>query len=168
MIRLYCIDGKSPRDVLIDVNKNIFENIERGWFITVSLALFDLETKRVTFCRAGHPAMIRIRNGECNTFSPAGMGVGLDKGELFNSSLEEQTLQLQPNDLFFIYSDGVTELMNSGNQFYGEARLAKLLVENSNHNCSQIEKILLDELNEFRGKVPQYDDITILPVKYIS
>ncbi|MHB8904677.1 MAG: SpoIIE family protein phosphatase [Melioribacteraceae bacterium] len=165
MIRLYCTDGKSPRDVLIDVNKNIFDNIERGWFITVSLALFDLETKRITFCRAGHPGMIRIRSGECNTFSPTGMGVGLDKGELFNSSLEEQSLEIRPNDLFFIYSDGVTELMNSANQFYGEARLEKLLTANSNHSCSQIEKTLLDELNEFRGKVPQYDDITVLTIK---
>ena len=109
--------------------------------------------------------MIRIRNGECNTFTSGGMGVGLDKGELFNSSLEEQSLQLQPDDLFFIYSDGVTELMNSANQFYGEARLGKLLMENFNHTCSQIEKILLDELNEFRGKVPQYDDITVLTIK---
>ncbi|MCX6168762.1 MAG: SpoIIE family protein phosphatase [Ignavibacteriales bacterium] len=165
MIRLYCTDGKSPRDVLIDVNKNIYENIERGWFITVSLALFDLDTKRVTFCRAGHPGMIRIRNGECDTFASGGMGVGLDKGELFNSSLEEESLQLQREDLFFIYSDGVTELMNSANQFYGEARLEKLLVENFNHNCSQIEKILLNDLNEFRGKVPQYDDITVLSIK---
>ncbi len=168
MIRLYCIDGKLPREVLIDVNKNIFENIERGWFITVSLALFDLETKRITFCRAGHPGLIRIRNGECNTFESGGMGVGLDKGELFNSSLEEQSLHLQPNDLFFFYSDGVTELMNSENEFYGEDRLIRLLTDNSAKSCSVIENTLLNELTDFRDKVPQYDDITILTVKFLT
>ncbi len=168
MIRLYCIDGKLPREVLIDVNKNIFENIERGWFITVSLALFDLETKRITFCRAGHPGLIRIRNGKCNTFKSGGMGVGLDKGELFNSSLEEQSLELLSNDFFFIYSDGVTELMNSENEFYGEDRLIRLLTDNSAKSCSVIENTLLNELTDFRDKVPQYDDITILTVKFLT
>jgi len=167
MIRLYCIDGKSPRDVLIDVNKNIFENIERGWFITVSLALFDLESNKVTFCRAGHPPIIRIRNGASCLFTPGGMGIGLDKGELFNSSLEEQSLSMQQDDLFFFYSDGVTELMNASNEFYGDERLIKLLTDNSMKSCSLIESILLHNLTNFRDRVPQYDDITILPVKRI-
>lgn len=167
MIRLYCIDGKSPREVLIEVNKNIFENIEKSWFITVSLALFDLESNKVTFCRAGHPPVIRIRNNRSETFTPAGMGIGLDKGELFNSSLEEQSLPLQLNDLFFFYSDGVTELMNSEKEFYGEERLIKLLVDNSMKRCSLIESILIHDLTIFRDGVSQYDDITILPVKYI-
>ncbi|MBA4407112.1 hypothetical protein C0389_07555, partial [bacterium] len=168
MIRLYCIDGRSPREVLIEVNKNIFENIEKSWFITVSLALFDLETNQVTFCRAGHPSIIRIRNGASELFTPNGMGIGLDRGELFNSSLEEVSLQMQKDDLFFFYSDGVTELMNSSNEFYGDERLIKLLTDNSMKRCSLIESILLHDLTNFRDKAPQYDDITILPVKIIS
>lgn len=168
MIRLYCTDSKSPREILIEVNKNIFENIEKSWFITVSIALFDLESNKVTFCRAGHPSVIRIRNNRNETFTPAGMGIGLDKGELFNSSLEEQSLPLQSNDLFFFYSDGVTELMNFGKEFYGEDRLIKLLTDNSAKSCSMIENILLNELTDFRGKVPQYDDITILTVKFLT
>lgn len=167
MIRLYCIDGKSPREVLIEVNKNIHGNIEKNWFITVSLALFDLDSCKVTFCRAGHPPIIRIRNGESELFSPSGMGIGLDKGELFNSSLEEESLSIQHNDLFFFYSDGVTELMNSANEFYGDDRLIKLLIDNSMKRCSLIESILLHDLISFHEGVSQYDDITILPVKYI-
>ncbi len=167
MIRLYCKDGKTPREVLIEVNKNIFENIEKGWFITVSLALFDLESKTVSFCRAGHPPIIRIRNGKEEICSPGGMGIGLDRGELFNSSLEEESIPLQQNDLFFFYSDGVTELMNEFNEFYGEDRLIKLLIDNSMRKCSLIENILLHDLNNFRDKVSQYDDITILPVKIL-
>jgi sigma-B regulation protein RsbU (phosphoserine phosphatase) len=150
---------------LIEVNKNIFDSIEKSWFITVSLALFDLETKKITLCRAGHPPVIRIRGRKCEELSPAGMGIGLDKGELFNSSLEEESVPLLPDDLFFFYSDGVTELMNSRKEFYGEERLKNLLTENSSLTCARIEKTLLNDLHEFRGKVPQYDDITMLSVK---
>ncbi len=168
MIRLYCTDSKSPRQVLIDVNKNIHENIEKGWFITVSLALFDLDERKVTICRAGHPAVIRVRNKNVESFTPGGIGVGLDKGELFASSLEEVSMKVEKDDLFFFYSDGVTELMDSSKLFYGEDRLSKLLTENSDKDCRQIEAALMNELDEFRGKVPQYDDITILTIKIVS
>ena len=167
MIKLYCIDGRTPREVLIEVNKNIYENIERSWFITVSLALFDIDSGTVTFCRAGHPPVIRIRNGVCALFTPGGMGVGLDKGEIFNSSLEEESHSIQKDDLYFFYSDGVTELMNSNNEFYGESRLTKLLIDNSIKRSSLIESILLNDLTNFREKVSQYDDITVLPVKVV-
>ena len=165
MIRLYCIDGKSPRDVLIEVNKNIFENIEKNWFITVTLALFDVETNTVTFCRAGHVPIIKISNGFFEEFQPSGMGVGLDKGDLFKSSLEEITLPLKNSDMFFIYSDGVTEMMNENDELFGLSRVKDLLLSASNKSCEEIQSFLLQKLNEFRGKIPQYDDVTFLVIK---
>ncbi len=165
MIGLYCTEGKSPSEILIEVNKKIYENIEKNWFITVSLALFDIEESTIKFCRAGHTPLIRIRNKIVEEFQPSGIGVGLERGELFQSSLEEITIQFKPDDLFFFYSDGVTELMNQYDEQFGEEKLKELLLDNSNSSCSEIQNLLIKKLNEFRGKTPQYDDVTTIVIK---
>ena len=168
MIRLYCTDGKSPREVLVEVNRRISESIEKNWFITVTLGLFDVEKKTLTVCRAGHTSIIRVRNGKLEFFQPSGIGVGLDRGEVFDNSLEEAIYQLQNNDLFFFYSDGVTELMNENDELFGKDRLENFLIKNIFENCREIETGLIKNLSDFRGKTPQYDDITTLLVRYSS
>ena len=166
MIRLYCTDGKSPREILVEVNSRISESIEKNWFITVTLGLFDVEKKSLTVCRAGHTSIVRIRNGKLESLQPAGMGIGLDRGEVFSNSLEEAVYKLENNDLYFFYSDGVTELMNENDELFGEERLGKSLLMNAGKSCNDIEAGLIKELSDFRGKTPQYDDVTTLLVKY--
>jgi serine phosphatase RsbU (regulator of sigma subunit) len=165
MIRLYCTSDKSPLDVLVEVNKNIYENIERGWFITVSLALFDLEKKIVSFCRAGHVPLMKVNRNTAEEYSPAGIGVGLDRGEAFDPSLEMIELPLKTGDIYYFYSDGVSELMNTTNELFGINRIKEFLIENSSNSSADIQANLMHCLNEFRGKTPQYDDITSLIIK---
>jgi len=165
MIGLYCTEGKSSSEILVEVNKKIYESIEKNWFITVSLALFDSSENSVKFCRAGHTPLIRIRDKSVEEFQPSGLGVGLERGELFQSSLEEITIPFKPNDLFFFYSDGVTELMNQNDEQFGEEKLKELLIANSDSSCADIQNLLIKKLNEFRGKTPQYDDVTSIVIK---
>jgi len=168
MIRLYCTEGRTPFDILVEVNKRIYDDIEKNWFITVVLSLFDVEEKTVKICRAGHTPIIRIRNKKSEYFQPSGIGIGLDKGEIFQSSLEEIMLQLEPNDLFCFYSDGVTETMNPGNELYGIERLNNLLIDNSKGKCSEIQKEIINDLKYFQNKANQYDDITVLITKNLA
>jgi len=165
MIRLYCNDNISPKDVLIEVNNRISESIERNWFITVILALFDLEKRTLTFCRAGHTTLLKLSDNNMESLQPNGMGVGLDSGETFNSSLEEVTLNLKNNDLFFFYSDGITEAMNAGNELFGTERIEKILIENNSKSVSEIQESMLNSINEFCAETPQYDDITLVTVR---
>jgi serine phosphatase RsbU (regulator of sigma subunit) len=166
MIRLYCDEKSSPKDVLVEVNKRIYESIERNWFITVSIALFDVENKTVSFCRAGHTSLLRADLNGISSFQPSGIGVGLERGDIFRSSLEEVTLSLHDNDLYFFYTDGVTESMNEKDEFFGIERTGRILLENRNRSCAVIESALLNSLEKFRGPAQQYDDITTVLLKY--
>lgn len=166
MIRLYCTDGKSPKEILIEVNRRISESIEKNWFITVTLGLFDVVEKSLTVCRAGHTSIIRVRDGKFEELQPAGIGVGLDRGDVFQNSLEEAVYQLQNDDLYFFYSDGVTELMNENDELFGEERLGQILVSNASKTSFEVETTLMNNLTNFRGSTPQYDDVTTLLVKY--
>ena len=167
MIRLYCIEGRNPYDILVEVNKRIYDDMEKNWFITVVLALFNVEDGTLKICRAGHTPVIMIRNKKSQFFQPSGIGIGLDRGEVFQSSLEELTLELESNDLFCFYSDGVTETMNPNNELYGMERLSELLGYNSDRECVEIQNELIKDLKYFQNRSHQYDDITILLTKYL-
>lgn len=165
MIRLHCVDDKSPREILVEINKRIFAEIEKNWFITVSLALIDVENNSITLCRAGHTPMLKIKNGKTEIIQPGGVGVGLDRGDVFQTSLEEKVIPFEKGDLLFFYSDGANELMDKENDLYGVERLQKFLMNNSEAHCKDITKLLLEDFENFRGNIPQYDDITFVIVK---
>lgn len=165
MIRLYCDIDKSPKEILTEINKRIFAEIEKNWFITITLAFIDIDKKTIKISRAGHTPLLRMNKNLFELYQPGGVGVGLDKGDVFAGSLEEIEIELNKGDLFFFFSDGVTELMNSSNELFGFEKLKQILVSNYENDCKLIGKKLLSELDSFRGKTHQYDDITYVLLK---
>ena len=168
MIRLNCVEGKRPKDVLVEINKRMFMEIEKNWFITVSLGFVDMENNSLTFVRAGHTPLLKFINGKVESFQPSGVGVGLEKGELFASSLEELTVPFEPGSMLYFFSDGVTELMNSKYELFGSEKLEKLLSDNLDIPCEEMCTKLLTEFENFRGDFHQYDDITFVIIKHLK
>ncbi|MFC2134048.1 SpoIIE family protein phosphatase [Bacteroidota bacterium] len=165
MMSLYCTEDRSPKEILREINKRMYESIEKNWFITVSLGLFDLEENRLTFCRAGHTPLLWIEDSEIKSCQSKGIGVGLEKGEIFDTSLEVTEIQLKQEQLFVFFSDGVNELMNKENELFGLKRLENLMLANKENTPSDSMNAILKALERFRGKTPQYDDITLVVVK---
>lgn len=156
---------KSPKEILVEINKKIYNEIEKNWFITLTLALIDKDKNEITFVRAGHTPLIRINNNVLEIYQPGGVGIGLDKGEVFNSTIEEITLVLNKGDLIFLFSDGVTELMNDREELYGINRLKSLLIANKDLTSERISKVIVNDLESFRGSEDQYDDVTFIVLK---
>ena len=93
------------------------------------------------------------------------MGIGLEWGGIFNSVIEEIVIPLESNSLLTLYSDGVTELMNTDNKLFGETSLRVLLQNNLQNNCRDTMKTILDDLNFHKDIAPQNDDITMVLIK---
>lgn len=166
MVRLYCNEYSSPKEVLTKVNKIMYESIERSWFITVAIGLFDLEKKKLYYCRAGHTPLIEMNVNSILHYQSKGIGVGLEKGDIFDSSLDEIVIDLNQKHGYIFFSDGITEAMNEHDEMYGNTRFEKLLIENSHKSSNEILQLTLQSLEAFRTKSPQNDDITLVVVKY--
>ncbi len=167
MIRLYCTENKTPKEILSEVNKKIYVELERNYFITATLAMIDTEKSLIKLCRAGHPSTLFIRSNKCEKIKSTGIGLGLDRGEVFESTLEEETLQITSGDILVIYSDGISEAMNEQQVEFGEENIIKVLQENVDDSPVIIQNKVLDEVNQFCGQAEQHDDITLLLVKFI-
>lgn len=167
MIRLYCSNERTPKEILIEANKHLYSDLEKNYFITVSIALFNIQNQTVNLCRAGHTPYVLIRDGKSNLILPTGIGLGLDKGEAFVHALQEKEMKIKPGDLFAIYSDGVTEAMNDKYEEYGDQKFVNSLIKNAELDLNTLQEKTLDEINRFCGKSQQHDDITLLLVKVL-
>ncbi|GBD90725.1 phosphoserine phosphatase RsbU [bacterium BMS3Abin04] len=165
MVKLYCTANKSPVEILKEINKNIYESIDKHWFITITVALFDIEKKVVKIARAGHTPLKLIRDGVVKTYIPKGIGVGLEHGPVFNSSLQEETFHLIPGDLFVFTSDGIEEAMNSKNELFGEDRLNNYLINNIGNKSAQVLNSVITGIKNFRNGIEPNDDVTLVLVR---
>ena len=165
MIKLSCMDGKSPKEILVDINRRIYEELDKSWFVTITLALFDMEKHKLAFCRAGHMPVLQATNGTVQSYRTQGLGVGLEKGIVFEKSLIEEEVSILPGQTYAFFTDGVTEAMNEHNEFFGDDNLNSILKNKTNSRSSEIVNEIWSSIKSFRGTAEVNDDMTMVVVK---
>ena len=166
MIQLASHMYQTPREMLIHVNRRLYDGIERKSFITMVLALFDLENNTVQICRAGHNKAIISTNNHLEHLNSRGIGLGLERGPIFEESLEEVQRQLQSDAIFFFYSDGLSEAMNEQQEQFGEDTIYDFIKANKKLTAEELQRSLIHSAQKFQGSADQHDDITFVVVKY--
>jgi sigma-B regulation protein RsbU (phosphoserine phosphatase) len=163
----------SPAALLIEANRIISQHLDSRSFITMIYALVDPQRTLLTCARAGHTPFIRIPAGSAGAvrrarvLAPDGMvlGLNLDRGERFERALTEVTVPLQCGDLFFFFTDGISEAMNRQDECFGEPRLTAFLERHAELSPEDIRDRLLEDLASFVDGQPQHDDITMIILK---
>jgi sigma-B regulation protein RsbU (phosphoserine phosphatase) len=149
----------------VEVNRRIYDGIERKSFITMIIALFDLSTRKVTICRAGHNPGLVASDGQVSFLKLRGMGLGLEPGLIFGHELEMFDEELKPGKLFLFYSDGLTEAMNEKREEFGEARILTSMRNYNSVSAEALQHTVNDSPRSFRGNAEQNDDVTVVVVK---
>ena len=165
MIQIIAPMYRDPKEILIQVNRQIYESLERSSFITMILALFDLETKEVRICRAGHNKALIGVNGTLEYLKGGGIGLGLERGPVFEQELEEVKQPLNANSIFVFYSDGLTEAMNEGMSQFGEEAVFEIVKQKRGLGAKELQNTILKSVEDFRGPAEQNDDLTVVVVK---
>jgi sigma-B regulation protein RsbU (phosphoserine phosphatase) len=122
------------------------------------LAVYDGETRELSYANAGHLPPIVIRaNGGVERLSITGTVIGLFE----SMAWEEKTVQLAPGDLVVAFSDGVTEPENEFGE-YGEDRLIALVRENRHRALEEIARLTVEAVQQWIGTNEQPDDVTVV------
>jgi serine phosphatase RsbU (regulator of sigma subunit) len=156
---------KSPKEILTEINKQIYDQFNRFSFVTIMIAVFDFSKMKVVTARAGHTPMIQVRKCGIKNIFPRGIGVGLDKDKIFDNSIEETELDIENGDLYFLFSDGLSEAMNDRRDLYGIERINSVLKKYCDKDIDQIKKYILADVSAFRNNAPINDDITFTLIK---
>jgi sigma-B regulation protein RsbU (phosphoserine phosphatase) len=154
--------GTDPARVFNHVNRFLCDHAEVGRYATMFFGILD-DAGRLEFINAGHPSPILIRKDTVEeAFTEGSFPVGLVPEAEFTTS----TLQLQPNDTMVLFSDGVTEAMDPEEELYGVPRLRGVLQGKPDMQLDEIQKAVLESVENFARGARQADDLTLLLVRY--
>jgi serine phosphatase RsbU (regulator of sigma subunit) len=167
MVQLAAHMYKTPKEMLTNINRRIFDGLDRRSFITMILALFDTKAKEVRICRAGHNRALFGIDGEIRFLEGGGIGLGLERGPVFENAIEEIVLPLNQENLFLFYTDGITEAMNSQRQLLGEEAIVEILKNQRRAPAEKIQEAILAQVDSFRGSAEQHDDVTMAVIKSV-
>ena len=164
MIKDQMMSGCDPEQALYRVNQSICEENQSLMFVTVWLALLDLSTGEGLVCNAGH---------ENPCFRPAGEAFSMIKnkhnlavGVMENAKYQNRRFVLHPGDTLFVYTDGVPEAINDAQQMFGDERLVETLNQKADASPEALISHVIDTVDRFAENTPQFDDITLLSLRY--
>ena len=164
------LSRRDPAAAFTWVNSELCRSNTANMFLTAWCGVLDLATGQVTFANAGHnpPMKVKARGTE----GPRAKYVTEKSGSVlaFLNGVEYTsfTFSLSPGDLLFLYTDGVTEALDSKGGLFGEERLENAVNAVAEPHPKSVCNVVRMAVAAFAEGVPQADDMTVLAVEYVS
>ncbi len=155
---------KSPAKILEATNERICKNNKLDMFITVWLGILELSTGKILAANAGHEYPAVYRNGK--GFELLKDKHGFVVGGMSGVHYKDYELPLKPGEALFLYTDGVPEATSADNELFGVERMTKALNVDPEGTPEEILANVQDAVDKFVDKAPQFDDLTMLCVRY--
>lgn len=166
MLKSVVLAGSSVEDTFNVVNDRLAFRNYLNMFVTVWMGILDLRTGEVEFACAGHNPPVICHDDGTVEFAKSRPGLVLAAME--GTRYKRQTLKLEPGDTIFLYTDGVTEATNANEELFGDDRLLQTLREACGMEPAEICPFVKSKIDEFVGDAPQFDDITMLALKFVG
>jgi len=168
-LRMEARGNKNASDVMSKINDFVTDDIKKGMFVTMFYVILDSKNRVISYASAGHNPMILYRHKNRETFflNPKGfpVGISLPDQALFRDSINLEQLKLKKDDMLVVYTDGVTEAMNSERDQFGEDRLIAAVKQHGHLPPAEFIDVLEKEIRTFTDGNAQNDDITVVAVK---
>jgi len=164
LIKATALKGGTPAECLTHVNHLLCPDNDAAMFVTVFYGIVNTRSGELTYCNAGHHLPYLIKpHGLLTVLQPTkGMALGVMEEAVFTSC----TVNIHPQDSLFLYTDGVTEAINSHGELYGESRLEQVLTRTHKQSSAEMIQATIDDVRTYANNTPQADDITILAFRY--
>ena len=164
LIKNQLMSGCDPAAALEHVNLQLCEHNSSMMFVTTWVAVLQLSTGRGLACNAGHENPgIRTRGGEFQLLKyKHGMFLGVNR----NAKYQNRDFEMHHGDCVFVYTDGVPEATNAASEMFGEERLRSTLNQDPDMSPEDLIQRMHTSVNLFADNTPQFDDITMLCLKY--
>ena len=164
LLKSNLLSGYSLNIAIDKTNNELCETNDAGMFLTAFIAILNIKTGELEYVNAGHnPPLIKLND----RFEYLKSDINLALSAIENFEYKSSKIYLKPENNILIYTDGVTEAQNTNEEFYGEERLINLLNNKIQEPEEIIENIKTD-IKEFSNGASQFDDITMLDVKYLG
>jgi sigma-B regulation protein RsbU (phosphoserine phosphatase) len=167
ILRTQCSSSHSPVSVVANVQRRLIADLPEDMFVTMIYGILDGERRSFKFARAGHDPVLwyQAANQSVTPIIPKGVAIGLGRGNQFEAGLGEREIILPPGDILVLYTDGITEAMDAGQNEFGRDRLSAAIRDNAQETPDQIANHIIDQLGEFTDNARPHDDRTLVVIK---
>jgi sigma-B regulation protein RsbU (phosphoserine phosphatase) len=167
-------NNASPAVTLQALNRLLLEDLTGGsLFITMFYAVLDTRRNRLTYTSAGHNPVLCYRADQNRIehleLKQPCLPLGLVGGDPFSRLAVEREVTLGPGDIVALYTDGVSEAMNSHGKEFGLSRLEQVILTHAGEKeAGSILANLEHEVSLFCADTPQSDDIAVVLFKMLG
>lgn len=157
-----------PSDIVRDINESMAEMYDSDMFVTLFVGVLDLRSGKLRYCNAGHEAPLLIGRGigilQTDNNIPVGLMAGWDYRGM-------ETV-IYPMTTIFLFTDGLTEAEDAAHTQFGKKRMVEMarqaMYVDGTYQCTpqSIITVLTEAVNQFVGEAEQYDDLTMLAIRY--
>jgi len=163
LIRATGIRGVSPSECITYSNALLSRESVNSMFVTIFYGIYDIRTGEVTYTNAGHnPPYLMKADGNIQELP---LSKDIIAGVFSDFQFTEDTIRLEHGDTLLLFTDGVTEAIDSETKEYGLEKLEKILHQNVKLSCKEIIDSVKADVTAFAGEAEQSDDITLLALK---
>jgi len=153
-----------PAQLAENINNIIYKNTTADKFITYFYCMINRKTRELEYCNAGHnPPVVISDNAAVLKLDKGGLILGM----LPDMEYEKGKIRLNKGDVIVMYTDGITEALNSANEEFEEHRLLEICQAHHHASARELHDKIINAVKDFCGKNPQSDDITLVNVKII-
>jgi sigma-B regulation protein RsbU (phosphoserine phosphatase) len=166
ILRTMAIGKPTARETVERANDVIIADARAEMFVTVIYGILDSRQHRLTYVNAGHnpPLVYRAKTKQVTTLDAHGIALGV----MPDVSFSESEIELAPGDVVLLYTDGVTEAIDTQQEQFGMERLAEIVAAYADDGPTAITNKVMQALTDFAGEGVQFDDVTMVALKRLS
>ena len=157
----------SLQNAVVLTNAYITTNhFELNYFATLFFGMFDPTTGALSYINGGHcPPILLGSDGLVKArLKATGTPVGMMPDVVYTIG---QT-QLEPGDILFGYSDGVTDARDPAGKMFTEKKMLELLQHKPASSANELLMRVKTALGDHISTADQYDDITMIAVRRLN
>ena len=160
-LRDFAMPEKTPSQIVDNLNRCLAEQNDRAMFLSLFFGLYDVQSGELVYVNAGHNPPYLIRGGRrLETLEPTGPLVAVFP----EAEYREGRCRLDPDDLLFVFTDGVTEAHEGTHELFGEERLERLLQSFAADLPASCCEVIVKTVTDFSlGDLK--DDVTVLALR---
>jgi serine phosphatase RsbU (regulator of sigma subunit) len=156
------IDKTEFADFIQTINNHIYKNTSPSEFITFFMGIWNPKIRTLHYINAGHnPPILIDKNNDIKTLNATGLILGVLPDQKYGI----ETAVIEEGSVLAIYTDGLEEAMNPGNEIFGQERIIQSLIENRESGSREIIRLVQKCVLLYCQGKPLHDDLTMIVAK---